>query len=195
MRTKAYLKYVLCVILMLMTIQMLQAQEAFYFYRNDGGFNGFFFDQVKRMGVSKIDLNGVEHSDYVIQEVETADSLYRIPLAAIDSIGFQQPDIILNEHFYDVTAEDCPYKGFDGIMPVESEEQDTFELTWKPFVWNASTGQWVFHEEYLPKIGDVLYVPNGMWNEWTGKYDMPFIGKVIKVNSWNFEQYYGVYCT
>lgn len=195
MRTKAYLKYVLCVILMLMTIQMLQAQEAFYFYRNDGGFNGFFFDQVKRMGVSKIDLNGVEHSDYVIQEVETADSLYRIPLAAIDSIGFQQPDIILNEHFYDVTAEDCPYKGFDGIMPVESEEQDTFELTWKPFVWNASTGQWVFHEEYLPKIGDVLYVPNGMYNEWTGKNDMPFIGKVTKVESWNFEQYYGVHCT
>ena len=30
---------------------------------------------------------------YVIQEIETADSLYRIPLAAIDSIGFQQPEV------------------------------------------------------------------------------------------------------
>ncbi|MBP3227379.1 MAG: hypothetical protein J6M53_01195 [Bacteroidaceae bacterium] len=68
------------------------AQDAFYVYRNDGDFNGFFFDQVVRMGYSKVDLDSVEHDVYVIQEIETTDSLYRIPLAAIDSIGFQQPE-------------------------------------------------------------------------------------------------------
>ncbi|MBP3227381.1 MAG: hypothetical protein J6M53_01205 [Bacteroidaceae bacterium] len=72
------------------------AQDAFYVYRNDADFNGFFFDQVARMGYSKVDLDSVEHDVYVIQEIETTDSLYRIPLAAIDSIGFQQPEIRFN---------------------------------------------------------------------------------------------------
>ena len=74
----------------------LSAQDAFYVYRNDGDFNGFFYDEVVRMGFSKIDLEGVEHEEYVIKEIETADSLYRIPLCAIDSIGFQQPEIKIN---------------------------------------------------------------------------------------------------
>ena len=73
------------------------AQDAFYIYRNDGDFDGFFYDEVIRMGYSKIDFNGFEHDQYVVQEVETKDSLYRIPLAVIDSIGFQQPEIIFNE--------------------------------------------------------------------------------------------------
>ena len=72
------------------------AQDAFYIYRNDGEFDGFFYDDVIRMGYSKIDPNGVEHDEYVIQEIETEDSLYRIPLCVIDSIGFQQPEVIFN---------------------------------------------------------------------------------------------------
>ena len=76
--------------------ESLHAQDAFYIYRNDGDFNGFFYDQVVRMGYSKFDLDSVEHDVYVVQDVETVDSLYRIPLAAIDSIGFQQPEIKMN---------------------------------------------------------------------------------------------------
>lgn len=89
-------RYVLVLILMMMGMQQLQAQDAFYIYRNDGDFNGFFFDEVIRMSYSKTDLEGEEHNEYVIQEVETKDSLYRIPLAAIDSIGFQQPEFKYN---------------------------------------------------------------------------------------------------
>ena len=74
----------------------LLAQDAFYIYRNDGDFDGFFYDEVIRMGYSKFDLDSVEYDAYVVQEIETADSLYRIPLCAIDSIGFQQPEIKLN---------------------------------------------------------------------------------------------------
>lgn len=75
------------------------AQDAFYIYRNDGDFNGFFFDEVIRMGYSKIGPDSVEYDAYVVQEIETEDSLYRIPLAAIDSIGFQQPEIRMSPHF------------------------------------------------------------------------------------------------
>lgn len=89
-------RYVLVLILMMMGAQQLQAQDAFYIYRNDGDFNGFFFDEVIRMSYSKTDLEGEEHNEYVVQEIETKDSLYRIPLAAIDSIGFQQPEFKYN---------------------------------------------------------------------------------------------------
>ena len=81
------------------------AQEAFYVYRNDGDFNGFFFDQVVRMECTKVDLEGVTHDDYVMQEIETADSIYRIPLASIDSIGFYQPEIILNPNLRNMAEE------------------------------------------------------------------------------------------
>lgn len=73
--------------------QIIEDGEAFYIYRNDGDFNGFFYDQVEEMRVSKIDLDSIEHDEYVVQEVVTADSIFRIPLAAIDSIGFVQPEI------------------------------------------------------------------------------------------------------
>jgi hypothetical protein len=72
------------------------AQEAFYIYRNDGDFNGFFYDEVVEMRQSKIGVDSIVYDKWVTQEVVLADTIYRIPLAAIDSIGFQQPEIKLN---------------------------------------------------------------------------------------------------
>ena len=77
-----------------------KAQEAFYIYRNDGNFDGFFFDEVQSMSVSKFDLDSIEHENYVVQDIVLADTTYRIPLAAIDSVGFQQPEIRFNERFH-----------------------------------------------------------------------------------------------
>ena len=72
------------------------SQEAFYIYRNDGDFNGFFYDEVVEMRQSKIGVDSIEYDKWVTQEVVLADTIYRIPLAAIDSIGFQQPEIKFN---------------------------------------------------------------------------------------------------
>lgn len=99
MKRQHIFRGLMAVMLLLSAGQSLMAQEAFYIYRNDGDFNGFFYDEVKRMNLSKTDFDGVEHDDYVIQEVETEDSLYRIPLVAIDSIGFQQPEIRFSPRF------------------------------------------------------------------------------------------------
>lgn len=96
MKRQNIVRGLMAVILLLSVAQSLMAQEAFYIYRNDGDFNGFFYDQVKRMNMSKVDFDGVEHDDYVIQEVLTDDSLYRIPIVSIDSISFVQPEIIFN---------------------------------------------------------------------------------------------------
>ena len=93
-----HMRILYTVLLALLCMGSMQAQtvedgEAFYIYRNDGDFDGFFFDQVQEMRYSKIGLDSIEHDNYVVQEVVTADSIYRIPLAAIDSIGFVQPEI------------------------------------------------------------------------------------------------------
>lgn len=72
---------------------MAQAkQDALYIYRNDGGFHGFFYDEIDRIEYSKIDTLGVEHDDYVTQEIYALDTLYRIPISAIDSVGFVTPE-------------------------------------------------------------------------------------------------------
>lgn len=114
----------------------LSAQDAFYIYRNDGDFNGFFFDEVVRMGYSKLDLDSIEHDIYVVQEVETADSLYRIPLAAIDSIGFQQPEIKFNPKFKSVEKA--------GLLPYLKSARDG----WVRFLNLPSN--------LKPSVGDIL---------------------------------------
>lgn len=89
---------------------MAQAQEAFYIYRNDGDFNGFFYDEVIEMRQSKIGVDSIEYDRWVTQEVVLADTIYRIPLAAIDSIGFQQPEIRFNPRVKFMEQEGlCPY--------------------------------------------------------------------------------------
>ena len=92
----AYRKAILVCILCAAFCTPLLAQEAFYVYRNDGDFNGFFYDEVKEMRYSKLALDGTESDQYVTYEIELEDTVYRIPLSAIDSIGFQQPEIKLN---------------------------------------------------------------------------------------------------
>lgn len=66
--------------------------EAFYIYRNDGQFNAFFRDEVDSIAYSYYDADSVRYDEVVTQMVYTADSIYRIPLAAIDSVGFVQPE-------------------------------------------------------------------------------------------------------
>ena len=62
--------------------------DAMFVYRNDGASNAFLKSDVDSMVCSQIDLDSLMHSDYVVQEIWTADSVYRIPLAVIDSICF-----------------------------------------------------------------------------------------------------------
>ena len=115
------------------------AQEAFYIYRNDGDFNGFFYDEVVEMRYSKITLDSVEHEQYVTYEVQLADTVYRIPLSAIDSIGFQQPEIKFSSKVHFVDKEGlCQYLLQAGI--------------------NGKNSVMLFQdipEKKLPKVGDV----------------------------------------
>ena len=89
------MRLIMCLVLGTLSLGTY-AQDAFYIYRNDGDFNGFFYDEVVEMRQSKIGVDSIEYDKWVTQEVVLEDTIYRIPLAAIDSIGFQQPEIKIN---------------------------------------------------------------------------------------------------
>lgn len=107
--TQTLYKYLLTLILCLVYILPIMAQETFYVYRNDGVLHGFFNEDVDSMLYSKIDIDSVEHNDYVVQEIYTKDSVFRIPLAAIDSVGFVTPQTVYKPGVIDMGEELCKY--------------------------------------------------------------------------------------
>lgn len=120
------------------------SQEAFYIYRNDGDFNGFFYDEVQEMRYSKLALDYTEHEQYVTYEVVLADTIYRIPLATIDSIGFQQPEIKFNPKVKFIEK--------DGYSPY-------IELS--GFAWGGGVEKQAYYfrnlpDNMVPQAGDVL---------------------------------------
>lgn len=68
--------------------------KPFYIYRNDGDFNVFFHNMVDSILYSNYDADSIYHADIVSQVVYAADSVYFIPLAAIDSISFITPETV-----------------------------------------------------------------------------------------------------
>ena len=74
--------------------------EAFYIYRNDGMINTFFRSEIDSIAYSYYDADSLLYDEIVSQVVYTPDSIYQIPLAVIDSVGFvtpkteYQPDVI-----------------------------------------------------------------------------------------------------
>lgn len=106
---KRYTLFILTVVLSMLGIQTVsaqQTQDALYIYRNDGGFNGFFFADIERIEYSKIDTLGVEHDDYVVQEVYALDSVVRIPISAIDSVTFVTPETVYKKDVVHTTESD-----------------------------------------------------------------------------------------
>jgi hypothetical protein len=83
--------------------------EAFYIYRNDGQFNAFFRDEVDSIAYSNFDADSVFYDEVVMQVVYTADSIYRIPLASVDSVAFVTPEMKVNSSVFPLTGEHSPY--------------------------------------------------------------------------------------
>src|SRR5574344_1491031 len=68
---------------------LLSAQtkyDTIYIYRNDGVFNAFLRSDVDSITFSSLDVNGVQRSDMVTQQVWMANSAFRIDISVIDSM-------------------------------------------------------------------------------------------------------------
>lgn len=104
---KSIIFFLSCLSVLTSTAQTIG--EAFYIYRNDGQFNAFFRTEIDSIAYSNYDADGNWYEDVVTQRVYTQDSLYQIPLAAIDSVGFVTPETIVNDDVFPLTAEHSPY--------------------------------------------------------------------------------------
>ena len=150
-------------LLLLMAITAITATaqtvgEAFYIYRNDGGFNAFFRDEVQSIEYSHYDLDSIFYDEIVTQLVYTQDSLYRIPLAVIDSVGFVQPEIVLKQEVRSLTGSLLDYL-------VKYEGASLYFLTTIP-------------SDLQPRVGDRLVTI-----EMTEMFPVGFFGEVISVTS------------
>lgn len=159
-----------------------KAQQAFYIYRNDGGINTFITTEIDSITYSRLDLDSVAHDDYVIHEVYTPDSIYRIPIELIDSVGFVTPETVYRP----------------GVRVLEGEMRNYIisrnKLT---LVFLSSTPN-----DLLPRVGDKLVT-----TEIDDVITNAFVGKVSTVNTTStgieivcdpvdltevFETYYGI---
>lgn len=98
-----------CMLLVAMVTGAVAQNDAVYIYRNDGMFNAFFKTEVDSIAYSHYDLDSLWHREWQMQVVYTPDSVYKIPLAAIDSISFRAPETIVNKDVFELTAAHDPY--------------------------------------------------------------------------------------
>lgn len=152
----------LCLFLLLASVSFSciaqSIDDVFYIYRNDGDFNAFLRDEVISIEFSYEDEDGNNYDEIVTQIINTEDSIYKIPLAAIDSISFLQPETIYQE-------DAIPLEGtlFDYLI-----NSDGMTLT---FANNTPTA-------LLPKPGEKLVAM-----ELTDKLPYGFLGKTRQISS------------
>ncbi|MBR5062886.1 MAG: hypothetical protein IKX24_12210, partial [Prevotella sp.] len=136
----------------------LEAQKAFYIYRNDGAINTFITTEIDSMTYSRIDLDSIAYEEYVVHEVYTRDSIYRIPIELIDSVGFITPETVYQP----------------GVIVLEGEirsyiiSRDKLTLTF----------QTTTPDNLLPKVGDKL-VTTKVDDVFTNS----FVGQVVDIVS------------
>lgn len=94
----------LYILVLLASVIGASAQEAIYVYRNDGGFDAFLREDVDSITCSRIGVDSLYHADWQMQLVHTPDSIYRIPLAVIDSVGFVTPEPVLSADVFLLTS-------------------------------------------------------------------------------------------
>ena len=100
----------LIILALISAMTVSHAENAMYIYRNDGQFNAFLDRNIDSVVYSCEDTAGVIHPSPVTQLVYTPDSLYRIPLSAIDSVALtNRPAPELKSDVYHLTSEHLPY--------------------------------------------------------------------------------------
>lgn len=161
-----FAKCALAVAMLLGAAASLQAQQAFYVYRNDGTINGFITSDIDSMQCSRLDVDSLLHADFQVQEIYTADSVYRIPLSVIDSISFVTPEPVYQP----------------GVVQIEDD--------WYTYLIAATDSSLTFSKDVpsglLPAVGQVVVA---------NRYEKPlptgFSGRVVSVEQTED----GVLCT
>ena len=103
-------RIILTILIIAISLCKLMAQnDAMYIYRNDGVINAFLKYDVDSIKHSHLDMDSIFCKDFVVQEVWTVDSVYRIPLSVIDSVSFVTPPTIYKNDVEKIEDHLLPY--------------------------------------------------------------------------------------
>lgn len=176
-------------ILLSLTAIAQTVSDAFYIYRNDGQFNAFFRDEIDSITYSCYGADNLLYDEFVTQVVYTQDSIYQIPLAAIDSVGFVTPDVVYREGSIPLTGDlfsfliksDGWELTFDGslptyLMPQIGEKLVSTEITTKlPYCFVGQVKQVSFSSEGIKVLCDSIGLEDAV-SQFYGVYDIA-VGK------------------
>ena len=130
--------------------QPLSAYEYFTICFSDGTKSeAFYATDVDSICYSKIGLDSLEYFDWQIQEIYTCDSVYRYPLAEIDSLSFKDVDI-------NNVAEDID-RANSAIVPLYMQCESIAELSQHLSTINDIEGVenvWIDEQALFVKIRD-----------------------------------------
>ena len=136
--------------------------EAMFIYRNNGQVNGFLPEEVESIEYSYEDADGNLYDEIVTQIVNTADSVYMIPLAEIDSVTFVTPKTEYKTGVINISDQLMPYViSSDGLS----------------IVFDSSTPSGI-----MPRVGDKLVTL-----EMNEQFPAGFAGEVVSVSGTQVE--------
>ena len=140
--------------------------ESMYIYRSNGQINGFLPEEIESIDYSYYDIEGNKYDEIVMQIVNTVDSVYKIPLADIDSVSFVNPKTIYKSDVILISDELINYVvGHDSLNIIFDEK---------------------IPDNIIPKIGEKLLLM-----ERTKMFPMGFSGEIINIkkngNNYNVE--------
>lgn len=160
------MKRTLLLFLVLINLGALSSQthtSAFFLYRNDGSVHPFFFEDVDSIRYSHIDIDSIERPDYVVTELWTPDSVYRIPIEVIDSISFTTPSEIRKSGSVEITGEQIHYLldvdsltlKFSSAIPSDLIPKQGSKLTYTD--WNV-----LFPNGFIGQVREVIPTPESI---------------------------------
>ncbi len=130
--------------------------EAFYIFRNDGEINGFLRSEVDSIVYSYYDADSILYDEIVSQIVYTNDSVFWIPLAAVDSVSFVSPKTTYQPGVINLSENIMPYIIGCSSLTISLSSSTPTNL--------------------IPKVGDKLVT-----TEMNEIFPIGFAGEVIEV--------------
>lgn len=103
-------------------------QRGFITWQKSGGVNAIQYGDIDSITYSRVGLDGKTYPNVVVQVVWTQDSVYRIPIADVDTIALKAPDPVENDNVFHIRDFHYPYVTdvtdltvtFDASIPTDS---------------------------------------------------------------------------
>lgn len=155
------MKSIIIYLTLLISFCAIGQNKALFINQKQDNISALLFSEIDSITYSYFDLDSIEYTVPVTQEIWTPDTIYRISLCDIDSVCFQTPPTVLKPHSINLTLN--PIRQY-----VISASQDDSEV-----ILSNSTPS-----NLIPKKGDFLVAM-----EYGDVFGYGFIGEVKSVDS------------